>query len=163
MNTLVRDLQIDLILGNKNPIIDIFNNICNGLSIITTEVYHKEGGEIIYYNSENEWVFFRDDNKNRFWCNHERYWGIFSQEFEMNRLDIKKITKLLLENTLNIDVYEPRTNILNSDETIEIALNNEVSSHGFINNFVNYNIALPQESLTHINGCIDNTITNRRW
>ena len=43
MNQLIRDLQINLILDNPNPIIDTFNGIWNELSVIETNVYHEKG------------------------------------------------------------------------------------------------------------------------
>ena len=46
MKEITRDLQIDLILNNTNPIIDTFNGIWNSLSVIETNVYHEEGGGI---------------------------------------------------------------------------------------------------------------------
>ena len=75
MNQIVRNLQIDLIMDNPNPIIDTFNGIWNSLSVIETNVYHEKGGEFIYFNSNKEWVFFQDNKNGLFWCNYQRYWS----------------------------------------------------------------------------------------
>lgn len=109
MTHLIRDIQIDLILGNTNPIIDFFNAIWSDLSVCETYVYHNNGGEIIYYNSRKEWIFYRDDKNDKFWCSYDRYWREIKLEFDLEYGEIKIITKLLVENALDVNV----ANILN--------------------------------------------------
>lgn len=101
MDTLVRNLHIDLIMDNPNPIIDIFNGICDELSVVELNVYHKEGGEFIYYDKNNEWVFFMDISDGVFYCSKTRYWNIIESQITTNYNFIRIITKIMIENKLN--------------------------------------------------------------
>ena len=55
----IRDIKIDLLMGNKNPIIDLFCNITSGIEIINCNVYNEEGLEFIYHK-DGQWIFFQD-------------------------------------------------------------------------------------------------------
>lgn len=130
MTDSIRDIQIDLIMDNKNPIIDMFNGIWDNLSIVEVDVYHNKGGEFIYYNKDNKWIFFRDDKKKKFWCNYTRYWLIFQSNFNHNNIDIQGITKLLVENALNSSISKPLKNALTRFKEVEKALNISVTTLG---------------------------------
>ena len=106
-NQLIRNIQIDLILGNNNPIIDIFNGIWNKLSVLKTNVYYNTGTEFIYYNENNEWLFFQDNSKDRFWCHYDRFWKVLKKELNIESDDVQLITKLLVENSLNNYIAKP--------------------------------------------------------
>lgn len=36
----LRDIKIDLLMGNQNPIVDLFNKITTGVEIVNTNVYY---------------------------------------------------------------------------------------------------------------------------
>lgn len=112
MNQLIRDLQIDLILDNPNPIIDTFNGIWNDLSVIESNVYHERGGEFIYYDSNKEWIFYQDDKNDNFWCHYDRYWSIFVFKVNINHTYIPLITKFLVEKALNNRIATPDYRLL---------------------------------------------------
>lgn len=122
MNQFIRNIQIDLIMDNHNPIIDTFNSIWNDLSVIETDVYHQDGGEFIYYNSNKEWIFLRDDKHERFWCHYRRYWELF--ESNLTYQDIRDLTKELVENALNNSISTTKVTYYKVKEDVEIALTN---------------------------------------
>ena len=70
----IRDIKIDLLTGNKNPIVELFNEITKDTMIIKCDVYHKHGSEFIYHK-DGEWIFYQDCQNGEFWCNYTRYWS----------------------------------------------------------------------------------------
>ena len=58
MSTL-RDVKIDLITENSNPIINLFNEITEGLEILNTNVHNDIGVEFIYHKN-NKSMFYQD-------------------------------------------------------------------------------------------------------
>lgn len=99
----VRDIKLDLLLGNKNPIVDLFNEITYGIKIINTDVYNEDGLEFIYYKGD-AWLFYQDVKNNKFWCNYDRYWSIFESKLDMYYQNIQEITKMLIEEKLKNDL-----------------------------------------------------------
>jgi hypothetical protein len=93
----IRDIKIDLVMGNKNPIIAMFCEITNGLGIINCNVYNEEGMEFIYYNKEGEWIFYQDCKNEKFWAHYKRYWVLLESYFDLEYREIQAITKLLVE------------------------------------------------------------------
>lgn len=112
INSLVRQLQIDMIADEVNPILEFFNDLLSKLNIIETNVYHNNGGEIIYYIIESNVkipIFFQDAKNNIFWCNYNHYWLIIESKFVLNYDDVQCITKYLVESVLNIHIEAPMT------------------------------------------------------
>lgn len=106
-NAVMRQIQIDLIADNPNPIVDWFNNIWSQIHVIKTNVYHKNGNrEFIYYiktNNGNKWIFY-NNIKQSFWCNYEIYWREFEAILPLDRDGIIEITKILIENAMNSNI-----------------------------------------------------------
>jgi hypothetical protein len=100
----IRDIKIDLVMGNKNPIIDLFCEITNGLGIINCNVYNDEGMEFIYYNKEGEWIFYQDCKNEKFWAHYKRYWVLLESYFDLEYREIQAITKLLVEEMIKQEV-----------------------------------------------------------
>lgn len=171
MNQFTRDIQIDLIMGNKNPIVDTFDDVWEDLRVIELDVYHTDGGEFIYYNSKKEWIFFRDDKNEKFWCHFERYWRIFEDMFKLEYKEIRGLTKILVENALSNTIKTPITDNHLSVLKIETALNNTsttpFSSGTFISkkveNALSNNITTPctgdSSTANEVNDALNNTIT----
>jgi hypothetical protein len=125
----IRDIKIDLVMGNKNPIIDMFCEITNGLEIINCNVYNEEGMEFIYYNREGEWIFYQDCKNEKFWAHYKRYWVLLESYFDLEYREIQAITKLLVEEALKREVSTPYTNdILLNLVPVEEALKREVDT-----------------------------------
>lgn len=103
----IRDIKIDLLMGNQNHIVDLFNEITDGLSIIKCDVYNTDGSEFIYYNKENEWIFYQDVKNGEFWAHYNRYWEIFNSEFRLKYEEIQALTKFLVEEALKREVVTP--------------------------------------------------------
>ena len=123
----IRQIQINLITDASNPIIEWFNSIWNRVHVIETDVYHKGGGELIYYiiiEGKKQWIFFRDDKNTKFWCNHDHYWSYFYSNFTTKYTDIQDITKLLVDNALNNSVATPNYLTLNLLSSVDDVLNN---------------------------------------
>ena len=102
--TELRNIKLDLLMGNQNPVVDLFRKITDGLSIISCRVYNNDGFEFIYYNQSNEWIFYQDAKKGLFWCCKERYWTLFSDELSLKYNEIQEVTKYLVEETLKIEL-----------------------------------------------------------
>ena len=124
MNQFIRDIQIDLIMDNPNPIIESFNGIWKYLSVIEIDVYHNNGGEFIYYNSNKEWVFFRDDKNEKFWCHYGRFWAFFESKTNLNYYEIRDLTKILIEDALNNNITTTKVTYYNGKAAVENVLTN---------------------------------------
>ena len=122
---LVRQLSIDLITDTPNSIIEWFDALWNKLTIVEINVYHKKGGELVYYidGQPKIPIFYQDDENNRFWCNHHSYWLILKSDFNLNYYDIQGITKLLVENALISSVATPSLWQNRAIPAVENALN----------------------------------------
>ena len=124
----IRDIKIDLVMGNKNPIIDLFCEITKDLKIINCDVYNDDGLEFIYFNKEKEWIFYQDAKNGEFWCVYNRYWKIFESEFKLEHDEIQAITKFLVEEALKREVDTPRYASILKPSMVEEALKREVST-----------------------------------
>lgn len=108
IHPLLRQLQIAVITDTSHPIIDWFNAICMDMYALEANVYHQDGGEIIYYHQYpgniKRIMFFRNDDRDVFWCDFERYWNIIQVEFGITYSVAQDITKILLDSSLGSDV-----------------------------------------------------------
>jgi len=127
----VRDIKIDLLMGNKNPIVDLFNEITKELQIINCEVYNEDGLEFIYFNKEKEWIFYQDCKNGEFWCNYTRYWSLFESNFSLKYEEIQAITKYLVEEALKREVDTPKECVNRIVNMVEEALKREVDTTCF--------------------------------
>ena len=115
-------------MGNKNTIVDLFNEITKELQIINCEVYNYDGLEFIYYNKENEWIFYQDAKNGKFWCDYNRYWSFFREKLNLEYKEIQAITKLLVEEALKREVDTPKTDKRILLPRVEEALKREVDT-----------------------------------
>ena len=123
----IRDIKIDLLTGNKNPIVELFNEITKDTMIIKCDVYHKHGIEFIYHNG-GEWIFYQDCQNGEFWCNYTRYWSLFESNLKLEYQEIQAITKYLVEEALKREVSTPREALESFKGVVEEALKREVST-----------------------------------
>lgn len=98
MSTL-RDVKIDLITENSNPIINLFNEITEGLEILNTNVHNDIGVEFIYHKNSKS-MFYQDYHEYSFWCDYKTYW-IKMEEIGLHYDDIVEITNLLFQKLMN--------------------------------------------------------------
>ena len=124
----IRDIKLDLLMGNKNTIVDLFNEITKELQIINCEVYNDDGLEFIYYNKENEWIFYQDAKNGKFWCDYNRYWSFFREKLNLEYKEIQAITKLLVEEALKREVDTPYPSFVEELAMVEEALKREVDT-----------------------------------
>ena len=128
----VRNIKLDLLMGNQNPIVDLFNKITDGIKIINTNVYNNDGLEFIYFvensQKEDEWIFYQDVKNEEFWCNNGRYWSLFTDTFDLEYEEIQSITKFLVEEALKREVGTPSTSEFNPFDVVEEALEREVGT-----------------------------------
>lgn len=123
----VRDIKIDLLMGNKNPLVDLFNEITKELQIINCEVYNDDGLEFIYFvPTKNEWIFYQDCKNGEFWCNYTRYWSLFESNFSLKYEEMQAITKYLVEEALKREVDTPIFDLDHFFSEVEEALKREV-------------------------------------
>ena len=123
----VRDIKIDLLIGNKNPVIDLFCEITSGIEIINCNVYNEEGLEFIYHK-DGQWIFFQDYKNEIFWVNYYKYWLLFESKFNLNYEEIQAITRVLVEEALKREVSTPAGIITTSSDLVEEVLKREVST-----------------------------------
>jgi hypothetical protein len=105
---LERSILIDLLLDHPNPIIDWFNSIWNNIQTLETNIFNKDGGEIIYYIitdfGEAEWIFYQN-NDQYFWTSHTNYWHKLNSEFGLRaHFGAHTVTKILVVNVLGHNV-----------------------------------------------------------
>ena len=123
----VRDIKIDLLIGNKNPVIGLFCEITSGIEIINCNVYNEEGLEFIYHK-DGQWIFYQDCKNERFWVNYYKYWSIFESKFGLNYEEIQAITRVLVEEALKREVSTPAYIDVSCYSVVEDALKREVST-----------------------------------
>ena len=131
----IRDIKIDLLMGNKNPIVDLFCNITSGIEIINCNVYNEDGLEFIYHK-DGEWIFYQDCKNEKFWTHYYRYWEILEREFHLEYEEIQALTKFLVEEALKREVGTPKKRFTSYHEGVEEALKREVgtpTSNGILN------------------------------
>jgi hypothetical protein len=127
----IRDIKIDLLMGNQNPILDMFRKITEGMGIINCDVYNKDGLEFIYYNKDGEWIFYQDVKNVEFWANYKRYWVILEREFHLEYEEIQALTKFLVEEVLKREVTTPLPAASPTDHSVEEVLKREVTTPVF--------------------------------
>ena len=124
----IRDIKIDIVMGNQNPIVDLFNEITKDLRIINCNVYNKDGLEFIYCNKDDGCIFYQDAKNGKFWCDYERYWEIFKSKFRLKYTEIQSITKFLVEETLKQEVDTPESRYRIHRSIVEETLKREVDT-----------------------------------
>ena len=133
----LRDIKLDLLMGNQNPIVNLFNQITSGIKIINCNVYNEDGLEFIYfapaessenYNKDGQWIFYQDCKNEKFWTNYYKYWTLFESNFSLEYLEIQAITKYLVEEALKREVDTPPLAKKFTPAQVEDALKREVGT-----------------------------------
>jgi hypothetical protein len=124
----IRDIKIDLLMCNKNPIVDLFKELTDDVKVIHCDVYNKDGLEFIYYNKEKEWIFYQDAKNGKFWCDYNRYWSFFAEKLNLEYEEIQEITKFMVEEALKIGVDTPGLETALFAHKVEEALKREVDT-----------------------------------
>jgi len=128
----IRDIKLDLVMGNQNPIVDSFKELTDCIKIINCDVYNKDGLEFIYYNKEKEWIFYQDVKNEKFWCDYNRYWSVFENKLNLEYKETQAITKFLVEEALKRELDTPEMHKLKiqkaSLSNMEIKKRNSVHS-----------------------------------
>ena len=123
----LRDIKLDLLMGNQNPIIELFHEITSGIQIINCNVYNKEGLEFIYHK-DGQWIFYQDSKNEKFWTHYYKFWELFESNFHLKYEEIGAITKVLVEEALKREVGTPRLLTVTPISAVEDALKREVST-----------------------------------
>ncbi len=153
----IRDIKIDLLTGNKNPIVDLFNEITKDIMIIKCDVYHKHGLEFIYSKGD-QWIFYQDCKKDEFWCNYTKYWSFFQSNLRLEYGEIQAITKYLVEEALKREVGTPDGRIIKGC-AVEEALKREVGTPNQVFTLV---LSRVEEALKREVGTPRNHFTSKR-
>lgn len=127
----LRDIKLDLIMGNQNPIVDLFNEITESIRILNSDVYNNDGLEFIYWkviDDKPQWVFYRDAINDKFWCNYFTYWSLFSTKFKLEYEEIQNITKFLMEKALKQETTTPKDVGYINDWSVQEALKKELDT-----------------------------------
>ena len=133
----LRDIKLDLIMGNQNPIIELFHEITSGIEIINCNVYNKDGLEFIYHK-DGQWIFYQDCKNEKFWTHYYKFWELFESNFHLKYEEIGAITKYLVvqstlcihkvEEALKREVDTPDFKNVVLKDKVEEALKREVST-----------------------------------
>ena len=123
----LRDIKLDLIMGNQNPIIELFHEITSGIQIINCNVYNKDGLEFIYHK-DGQWIFYQDCKNEKFWTHYYKYWELFESNFHLKYDEIGAITKYLVEEALKREVGTPARGSFFTHNVVEDVLKREVVS-----------------------------------
>lgn len=123
----VRDIKIDLLMGNQNPVIDLFREITSGIEIINCHVYNEEGLEFIYHK-DGQWIFYQDCKNEKFWTHYGKYWSLFESNLHFKYEEIQAITKYLVEEALKREVGIPSEIQFKKELLVEEALKREVGT-----------------------------------
>ena len=123
----VRDIKIDLLMGNQNPVIDLFCEITSGIEIINCNVYNEDGLEFIYHK-DGQWIFYQDCKNEKFWTHYYKYWTLFESNFHLKYEEIQAITKVLVEEALKREVSTPLQLSFFEYLQVEEVLKREVST-----------------------------------
>jgi hypothetical protein len=161
----IRDIKIDLLTGNKNPIVELFNEITKDTMIIKCDVYHKHGSEFIYHNG-GEWIFYQDCQNGEFWCNYTRYWSLFESNLRLGYQEIQAITKYLVEEALKREVDTPIGTPYQKRLEVEEALKREVSTPKFaelyggasVEEALKREVSTPREALESFKGVVEEAL-----
>ena len=161
----LRDIKLDLLFGNDNEIINLFNEITDGIEIVNTNVYNEEGLEFIYHK-DGQWIFYQDSKNERFWVNYYKYWSIFESKFSLNYEEIQAITRVLVEEALKREVSTPKFEIHASGLGVEEALKREVStprvnsrnSYCWVEEALKREVSTPKSSVININGVVEEAL-----
>jgi len=145
----IRDIKIDLVMGNQNPIVDLFCKITSGIEIINCNVYNSDESELIYHK-DGQWIFYQDCKNEKFWAHYKRYWEIFESNFNLKYEEIQSITKLLVEEALKREVPTPNQQYNKNTLLVEEALKREVTTPSLIKVIVSLQVeeALKREVTT---------------
>ena len=131
-NSIVRQFIIDHITDTPNPIMEWFDELWSRLYVKEADVFHNKGGELIYYDKINDntkqYIFFRDDNNDRFWCTNINYWIILVMKFSLSYSDIVVVTKIMVDNALNGSVSNPMSKNNYEVDKIKYVLNNSIAT-----------------------------------
>ena len=123
----IRDIKLDLIMGNQNPIIELFHEITSGIEIINCNVYNKDGLEFIYHK-DGQWIFYQDCKNEKFWTHYYKFWELFESKFHLKYEEIGAITKYLVEEALKRKVGTPDFKNVVLKDTVEEALKRKVGT-----------------------------------
>ena len=135
----LRDIKLDLLMGNQNPIIELFHEITSGIQIINCNVYNKDGSEFIYHK-DGQWIFYQDCKNEKFWTHYYKYWELFESKFHLKYEEIQAITKVLVEDALKREVSTPRWLAMMYWKEVEDALKREVGTPTNSNHFISWRV-----------------------
>lgn len=101
---MIRQLKIDLITDNPNPIIEWFNDLWNSLEVVQVKVFHHYPGECVYYNKSTiRAIFYLDTTDGRILYDYVHYSELFyNQGFDyVSNAELEQITEILLSSVFD--------------------------------------------------------------
>ena len=118
-----RQMQIDLITGEFNPIVDWFIEAFSDLVLHECDIFHKKGGEVLYFIPKtSKWIFYQDNDRKILYCNSKHYYKELNYLYNMQYKDIYGISKILIENIFNREVSATTINFYLHNEKIYRAM-----------------------------------------
>ncbi len=110
MKAIARQVQISLITGETNPVVEWVYNWWNTLHSKEIEMYHyaQDGCEFAYYYvnylDRKRLVFYHSNKKKELICSYHNYWLQLQTKFDIDYESIQIITKILYENMYNTEL-----------------------------------------------------------
>lgn len=120
INNIIRELKIDHIIGNYNDVLIWVEHLQNTTKKLECNVFHDNGGEIIYYIDDKNWILYFDEKSDVIWCNDLNFWNKLESMFtDLIYYDILELSEYLIELAFDISIKCPIKSISLVDESIE--------------------------------------------
>lgn len=109
---ITRQVQIDLITGMPNSIVEWFSQFWKQLEMKPVNLYHHGVDcEIAYYkenyHNRKEFVFYYNSKTNEFKCHYKHFWYLMETKYHLRDNAIEAITKMLFDNINGTNVDRP--------------------------------------------------------
>jgi len=104
-SSLLRKLQIEILLNNQSEVVDGFRSIITGCDVVTLEIFDNGGDEIVYYKTvgdKKKFVIYLNVEFNLLFLSYENYYEIARDLLgQCDYEDVCAISAFLLSIELN--------------------------------------------------------------
>lgn len=121
--SIVRQIKIALITGEKNSIVECFREIYNNLLVIDNVITIERSDDhyIYYYPDSYQWVFYRNDKRKRFYV-HTGFMDIFNMGFGLMYDDMRAILPIIFESICHKSFEDYTTSFYRHHSDIHMGL-----------------------------------------
>ena len=102
--SLFRRLTINLIIGQSDPIIDMFKSVWDTISVVNVCTDSSGNMQMVYYTPDKNWKLYIDHDGDLVWINYSFIWVYLEINYTLKHREIQNIIALLITEVGNIDV-----------------------------------------------------------